>query len=374
MKIALVLDDTLDKPDGVQQAVVTIGRWLDKEGHEVHYIVGDTKRSDLKHIHSFGRFVTLKLNKNIVRMLLPSNRKKIKALIKREDFDVIHVMMPYSPLMGKLTVQYAGPKTAVIGTFHTLPASKLVFNANHFLSYVLGKSLKRFDSVIALSEPVVHFARKAYGLNATYVPNPVVIDDFKSGRRIPAYDRKKLNIIFIGRLVQRKGVLELIRAYNALSDVVADKSRLIIGGKGPLKAKAKNLVNSNRNVTFTGFVSEKDKANFLASADIAVFPSTSGEAFGIVLIEAMAAGAGVVLGGNNPGYKSVLGQQPYLLFDPQDTKAFADHLQLFIEDPKLRGRMNSWQSIAIQQYDISVVGKTLMRIYKECLHSRLDVG
>jgi len=75
---------------------------------------------------------------------------------------------------------------------------------------------------------------------------------------------------------------------------------------------------------------KKKKANFLASADIAVFPSISGESFGIVLVEAMAAGSGVVLGGNNPGYKSVLGQQPYLLFSPRDTEAFAEHLKLFI--------------------------------------------
>ena len=129
----------------------------------------------------------------------------------------------------------------------------------------------------------------------------------------------------------------------------------------------------NREVHFAGYVSEAEKANFLASADIAVFPSISGESFGIVLVEAMAAGAGVVLGGNNPGYRSVLGQQPYLLFDPKDTNAFSEQLRLFVEDNSLRDKMHAWQEEAVQQYDIAVVGEQVVSIYKRCLHERVNM-
>ena len=188
-----------------------------------------------------------------------------------------------------------------------------------------------------------------------------------------AYGRNKLNIVFLGRLVQRKGILQLIKAYNALDDDAAKRTRLIIGGKGPLRQKAKKMVHHNRNVIFTGYVSEKEKADFLKSADIAVFPSISGESFGIVLVEAMAAGAGVVLGGSNPGYKSVLGPQPYLLFDPKDTIGFATHMKLFIDDEKLRNQMHEWQQEAVGQYDISVVGTAFETMYAECLQERKDV-
>lgn len=373
MKVGLVLDDTLDKGDGVQQAVITIGKWLSGEGHEVHYLVADTQRKDIANVHSLGRFMNLRYNKNNVRTPLPTDRKKIQALLSREKFDVLHVMMPYSPFLGKQILKYADKSTAVIGTFHILPASRLHGLSNHVLKQMLGRSLKRFDRILAVSEPAVHFARSAYGLNATYLPNPVIISEFKNGKRMSKYTKAKLNIVYLGRLVRRKGVLELVQAYNSLDEKTALKTRLIIGGKGPLKDRAKQLAGANESIIFAGFVSEKDKADFLATADLAVFPSISGESFGIVLVEAMAAGAGVVLGGNNPGYKSVLGAQPFLMFNPMDIKAFADQLTLFVNDAGLRKRMHSWQQAAVQQYDISIVGTALVKLYKEALRERTDV-
>jgi phosphatidylinositol alpha-mannosyltransferase len=353
MKIGFVLDDTLDKSDGVQQNILTLGKWLSDQGHEIHYLVADTVRTDIANVHSLGRFINLKFNQNNVR--------------------TPHVQLPYSPFLAKQIIQNAGDRTAVIGTFHILPASRLHEVSNHALRILLGKSLARFDKVVAVSEPAVHFARSAYGIVADYVPNPVNLSAFRSGRRLGKYNVRKLNIVFLGRLVQRKGILELINAYNLLPDEIADKTRLIICGKGPLKTKAKSMIAPGRNVTFAGFVSEKEKPDYLASADIAVFPSTGGESFGIVLVEAMAAGSQVVIGGNNPGYKSVLGEQPYLLFNPRDTKSFADHLQLFIEDSKMRERMHEWQEHAVGQYDVSVVGEKLISIYNQALHERAVV-
>jgi phosphatidylinositol alpha-mannosyltransferase len=373
VKIGIVLDDTLDKPDGVQAAVITLGNWLSIQGHEVHYLVADTKRTDIPYIHSLGRFINVRFNKNNVRTPLPASRKIIKELLRTEDFDVLHVMLPYSPLLAKQVIRYANQRTAVIGTFHILPASMLHGLSNKALRILLGRSLQRFDKIAAVSEPAVHFARKAYGLNATYIPNPIVTDDFRSGKRLGLYNRSKLNIVFLGRLVKRKGIIELVKAYNALDDTTAKRTRLLIGGKGPLRARVKLLITPKRDITLVGYISEKDKANFLASADIAVFPSIAGESFGIVLVEAMAAGAGVVLGGNNPGYKSVLGIQPYLLFNPKDTTAFSEHLKLFIDDTKLREKMHAWQDDAVQQYDISVVGAAFVKIYEEALRARADM-
>lgn len=370
MKIGFVLDDTLDKPDGVQQHVLTVGKWLSEQGHEVHYLVADTERKDIENVHSLGRFVNLRYNKNNVRTPLPSSSKKIKKLLADHQFDVLHVQLPYSPFLAKNIIKHASDKTAIIGTFHILPASKLHGFSNKALSIVLGKSLKRFDKIVAVSEPAVHFARKAYGISSEYLPNPIDLNVFRSGKRIKEFNSKKLNIIFLGRLVKRKGLLELIDAYNHISEDAAKKTRLIICGKGPLKQKANNSVRVDRDVKFTGFVSEKEKPNYLASADIAVFPSTGGESFGIVLIEAMAAGSKVVIGGNNPGYSSILSPQPYLLFDPTNRDLFVEQLELFINDDKLRDRMFLWQQKTVEQYDISVVGPKIVKMYKDAIDSR----
>lgn len=367
MKIGLVLDDTLDKSDGVQQHVVTVGRWLSAQGHEVHYLVADTTRNDLENIHSLGRFVNVRYNKNNVRTPLPASRKKIKKLLEVEQFDVLHVQLPYSPFLAKHIIKHASPNTAIIGTFHILPASRLHGYSNRALKVMLGRSLKRFNHIVAVSEPAVHFARKAYNIKAEYLPNPIDIEAFRTGRRLKEFSSKKLNIVFLGRLVRRKGIMELIDAYNHIDDELAKQTQLIICGKGPLKSRANEHVRVDRNVVFKGFVSEKDKPHYLASADIAVFPSTGGESFGIVLIEAMAAGSKVVIGGNNAGYASILGTQPYLLFDPSNRQSFVEQLELFITDEKLRDRMYKWQQTAVAQYDISVVGPNLIKIYKNAL-------
>ncbi len=373
MKIGIVMDDTLDKTDGVQQAVLTIGNWLRHEGHVVHYLVAETSRTDIPNVHSLGKFVNLRFNRNTVRTPLPASKKRIRALLSSEQYDVLHVMMPCSPFLGEQIVRLASPTTAVIGTFHTLPASRVSGLSHHALHLLLLRSLKRFDTVIGVSEPTVKFARKTYGMQAIYVPNPVVVEDFRRGRRLGAYNRKKLNIVFLGRLVKRKGVLELINAYISLDTDLRKKSRLIVCGKGPLKQKAKQLAANDEGIIFAGFVPEKDKADYLASADIAIFPSISGEAFGIVLVEAMAAGAGVVTGGNNPGYASVLSQQPYLLFNASDPAAFKAQLELLITDERLRERMHAWQEEVVGQYDISVIGPQLEDCYQQALHRRLEV-
>ncbi len=370
MKIGLVLDDTLDKPDGVQQHVLTVGKWLSEQGHEVHYLVANTERKDIPNTHSLGRFINVRYNKNNVRTPLPANRNNIRALIRRENFDVLHVQLPYSPFLAKQVIRYAGKETAVIGTFHILPASRLHGYSNQLLRAILGRSIKRFDKIVAVSEPAVHFARKAYGISASYLPNPIDVSSFRSGKRLGKYNARKLNIVFLGRLVSRKGILELIDAYNALPDELAKQTRLIVCGKGPLRARAAAMAAATRDVHFAGYVSEKDKPDYLATADIAVFPSTGGESFGIVLVEAMAAGSKVVVGGNNPGYKSILGAQPYLLFNPGDRANFVEHLSMFITDTGLREKMYQWQQDTVGQYDISVVGRRLTGIYEDALKER----
>lgn len=114
-----------------------------------------------------------------------------------------------------------------------------------------------------------------------------------------------------------------------------------------------------------GFVDESDKPALLAGADIAVFPSTGGESFGIVLIEAMAAGARVVLGGDNVGYRTVLGDHPDLLIDPKDTKAFANRLAHFLEFEQSRIDAATWARKAVKQYDVAFVGNKILHIYME---------
>jgi len=173
-------------------------------------------------------------------------------------------------------------------------------------------------------------------------------------------------IVFLGRLVERKGCQYLLAALKQLQAQYDGNYNVTIAGKGPLAEKLQAYAKKNnlKNVEFTGFVSEQDKPKLLASADIAIFPSTGGESFGIVLIEAMAAGARVVLGGDNVGYQSVLGDHPDLLINAHDTKSFANRLQYFLEHPEARKNAAAWAQSAIGQYDVGTVGEKIIKLYR----------
>ncbi|HET7827523.1 MAG TPA: glycosyltransferase family 4 protein, partial [Candidatus Saccharimonadales bacterium] len=198
--------------------------------------------------------------------------------------------------------------------------------------------------------------------------NPVDIASFKP-RGITNSENE---IVFLGRLVKRKGCQQLIEAFSLLIEKLP-KAKLTIVGDGPERTKLARLVNRlglDGKVRFMGHISEDMKPQTLAKASVACFPSLYGESFGIVLIEAMAAGAGVVLGGDNPGYRTVLGDQPKLLINPRSTKAFASRLEELLNNRPVIDGLHAWQTEAVKQYDINIVGQRLLDIYNEQIARR----
>jgi phosphatidylinositol alpha-mannosyltransferase len=375
LKVALVLDDSLDTPDGVQQYVLAVGRWLSSKGHEVHYLVGHTTRSDIANIHSLGTNVKVRFNQNRMSIPLPVSKRIIRKLLLEEQFDVIHVQMPYSPMLGARVIAAAQTQTAVVGTFHVAPHSRLVFEANKALRILLGRSLDRFDAVISVSEQAALLAQGTFRLGSTIIPVTIDLHRFYDAQGFPEYEGSP-TIVFLGRLVQRKGCSYLLHAvrYIEQHNLMGKRDwQVIICGGGPLEDELNKFVKTNRlehRVHLTGFIAEEDKPRYLASADIAVFPSTGGESFGIVLIEGFAAARGVVLAGNNPGYASVLAGHPENLFSPKDEQAFAAILVRNLQDADDRRRARQWQRVAAHQYDVPVIGERILKVYSSALRKR----
>ena len=110
LKIGFVLDDSLDVPDGVQQYVLTVGAWMKGQGHDVHYLVGQTDRNDIPNVHSMSKNIKVRFNKNRMTMPLPTSVKAIAAILQREQFDILHVQMPYSPFMAGRLIKAALPQ------------------------------------------------------------------------------------------------------------------------------------------------------------------------------------------------------------------------------------------------------------------------
>jgi phosphatidylinositol alpha-mannosyltransferase len=307
-------------------------------------------------------------------MPLPVSYRRIKALLDAENFDVLHIQVPYSPLMAGKIIKAADPRTVVIGTFHILPHSPLVVAANHLLGLWSRPTIKRFDIMTATSPPTAQFARKTFKIDCKVVPLPVELDKFSGAKPFAEY-KDGLNVLFLGRLVERKGCQYLLKAVALAvkNGSWPQKAHVTICGFGPLEAKLKNYAKDHGLqdvVEFKGFISEADKPRFLAGADVVVYPSTGGESFGIVLLEAMAASRGVVLAGNNPGYASVMAPRPDSLFNPIATKQLADLLVESLSSPALRKQANDWQKQYIKNFDLPKVGKQTVELYGQALNSR----
>ncbi len=370
LKIALVLDTSLDPPDGVQQYVISVGEWLRSNGHDVHYVVGESQRDDLQNVHSLARNIGVRFNGNRTTIPLPTSRKKLAAFLAEQQFDVLHVQTPHSPFFAQKLILAASPATAIVATFHVLPEGNLPVLGNHVLGFWLRASLARIDQMLAVSPAAAEFAKRTFGATSRVLPNVFDYQLFQQAKPLPKYDDKTITILFLGRLVPRKGCRYLLEAITMLSVSDREKIRVVVCGKGPLLSELQNYTEQHGlqdSVEFAGFVSEEDKPHYYASADIAVFPSTGGESFGIVLIEAMASGKSVVLAGNNPGYASVMSPKPELLFDPSNVPELATLLNQYIHQADSRRSLAKWGEQYSKQFDVEVVGPRLVALYKELL-------
>ncbi|MBP9852971.1 MAG: phosphatidyl-myo-inositol alpha-mannosyltransferase [Patescibacteria group bacterium] len=377
LRIGFVLDGGLDSPDGVQQNVLAFGEWLRSKGHQVYFLVGGEPKLRVEGAYAMARNISVKFNGNKLTIPLPANKKHIARTLAELRLNILHVQTPYSPLMAGRIIKAAHHETACVGTFHILAYSKLVVWANVGLALLNLPTRRFFRLHLAVSEPAALFAKKTYGYSCQIMPNPFAMRRFESELLASASQtRSEVSIVFLGRLVPRKGALELLRAITYLRDDLGVSSgfRVRIGGKGEQAEALQRYVKKHRLesvVTFVGFIPEEDKAQFLASADIAVFPSTSGESFGISLLEAMAASRGVVLGGDNPGYRSVMAPKfETQLIDPKDPKKFAQHLFTWIRDAPARHNAAVSQGSYVKRFDIETLGPALLECYAQALQMR----
>lgn len=375
LRIGLVLDDTLDSPDGVQQYVLLVGEWLASRGHRVYYLVGETARTDRPGIHSLARNKKVRFNGNTMSVPLPVPARRCRQVLDRLQLDILHIQVPYSPHMAGRLIKLASADTAVVGTFHILAYSRRELYANKFLKLLNARTGRRFDRMMATSEPARLFASDVYGYDAQVVANPIDVRRFARPIKKTA---KKPQIVFLGRLVARKGALYLLQAIAAMRDrqLYTGDFSVLIGGKGKLHSQLEACVRAHhleQEVRLTGFVDEADKVDFLAGADIAVFPSVSGESFGISLLEAFACANGPVIAGDNPGYRSVmsgLNDAENQLVKPRDIERFAHLLARWLSDSKGRQAAARTQRAYVENFAIEKIGARIEAVYDEALRLR----
>ncbi|MEK9196342.1 MAG: glycosyltransferase, partial [Patescibacteria group bacterium] len=180
----------------------------------------------------------------------------------------------------------------------------------------------------------------------------------------------EVELLFHGRLVERKGCTELIKAlaYGNKNNLFKKDWFLHISGDGPDRKKLEKQVTKNdlaQNVKFHGRTTDDKKFKLMNLSDITLYPAMSGESFGVVTVEAMATAHPVVLAGNNPGYASVLSEAKGSLFDAKNTEEFARHLAKYINNPKARKILYNKQQKLVKKYDIKTVAKQVLKVYQD---------
>jgi phosphatidylinositol alpha-mannosyltransferase len=344
-----------------------------RRGHWVEYLVGDTTAAEVEGVtvHSLARNVRVRFNGNALSMPVWSRGRALRSVLEAGRYDVLHVQVPYSPLMAGRLMTRAAPSCAVVGTYHVASERLLPRAGARLLRIPKLRSAPRFDEIVSVSRVAADFAATCSGMDAgRIVPNMLDLAGVSSGLPGPCEDAA--DIVFVGRLVPRKGVKQLIDAIAWLSKRYERSIRVAIVGDGPacrrLQRRVREAGLSDR-IIFLGSLDDQRKFALLSRAKIACFPSLFGESFGFVILEALAAGADAVIAGSNPGYRGLLGKAGGLV-DPHDTVAFASRLGQLLGNAGARRELGARQRDLLGAYDSDQVVEAIIDVYREALRRR----
>lgn len=354
---------------GVQEVVLAQHRHLTRLGHDVRIITPLPKEyagAVPSHILTVGSSSDLRSPFHTTAQITSRiDNDEIDEMLDRENFDLLHFHEPSIPLLSRQILSRSNAKH--VATFHARLPDTVVSNTIVRVITPYTKSvLKYLDCLTAVSDAGAEYVRSFAPKKAVHIiPNGIERADFAKKH----VDRKTPTVLYIGRLEKRKGVQYLLRAMGELQKNV--ETRLVIAGDGPDMDKLQNLAAEYelKNVEFLGYITEAQKYKLLSEATVFCSPARYGESFGIVLLEAMAAGVPVVAG-DNDGYRTVLQGTGMLgLVDSQSTADFARRLEVFICDESVRSLWKAWAASAVKQYDYSQVVGEYEKLYRSLIKS-----
>ncbi|HYK97459.1 MAG TPA: glycosyltransferase family 4 protein [Candidatus Acidoferrales bacterium] len=365
MKIGIVSPYAYPRPGGANAHIRETYAHLRNMGHEVRIITApwgdDPPAQDVIQV---GQAVAIPFNGSIGRITLSLRLEwLVSRMLEREKFDIIHHHEPFVPFLSFQILDSA--KCPNVATFHAFGGFSFSYwSGRVVLDHYMGK----IDERIAVSSAARHFVSRYFPGDYRIIPNGVDVDFYANAKPFPEFKDGKTNILFVGRVEQRKGAMYLLKAYAQIKQRHPD-TRLIIVGRGPQTGDLRRFVHSQRvsDVFFAGRVDDTDKARFYKTADVYVAPSTGQESFGIVLLEAMAAGCAVVASDIH-GYKRVVQRNVSgILVEPRDPDLLAAALERLICEPDLRRRLGEAGARRAPEYDWSHVTAELAQVYQEVI-------
>ncbi|GAA4598227.1 glycosyltransferase family 4 protein [Planotetraspora phitsanulokensis] len=362
MKIGIVCPYTWDVPGGVQAHIRDLAEALIADGHDVSVITPAADDAPLpSYVTSAGRAVPVPYNGSVARLafgFLSANR--VRKWIREGGFDVLHVHEPAVPSLGVLACWVArGP---MVATFH---ASYERSRAMSVAAPMLQSALEKINARIAVSDAARRTLVEHLGGDAVLIPNGVTVSRYAEATPLPGWGPDGQVIGFLGRMDEpRKGLPVLLEAFSLLAPE-RPGLRLLIAGPGDHDDVLDRVPRQYRDrVGLLGMVSEADKVRAYHSVDIFCAPNLGGESFGIVLTEAMSAGA-PILASDIPAFRRVLGGgQAGALFTTGDASALAEEAARLLDDPGRRAKLSDEARHAVRKYDWSTVARDVLRVYE----------
>jgi phosphatidyl-myo-inositol alpha-mannosyltransferase len=361
MRIGMVCPYSFDVPGGVQSHVLQLAEVMRARGQDVSVLAPSSPHVKLPdYVVSAGRGVPIPYNGSVARLQFsPAVHGKVRRWLAEGNFDVLHLHEPNAPSLSMWALRVAeGP---IVATFHTSTTKSLTLTV---FQGVLRPWHEKIVGRIAVSDLARRWQMEALGSDAVEIPNGVDVASFATAPLLAGYPRPGKTVLFLGRYDEpRKGMAVLIDALPILVEHLPGVQVLIVGrgDEDELRSKAGGLAGHLR---FLGQVDDAAKASALRSADVYCAPHTGGESFGIVLVEAMAAGTPVVASDLHAFRRVLRNGDAGRLVPVEDSAALAAGLIAVLDDDRLAKRYIAAGADAVRRYDWSVVADQIMRVYE----------
>lgn len=374
MKIALVSPYDYPYPGGVTEHIAALDQQFRALGHDTRIIAASSTDEDVLGEHVIkvsGAVSPVPYSGSTARITLsPQIYRRVKKILQDEKFDVVHVHEPAAPMLSPAVLRHSHALN--VGTFHAYRESNFIYE---YARPLLKRVFNRLDGRIFVSEAVRDYVTRYFPGDYVVIPNGIDVVRFASPdlKPIERFNDGRPSILFVGRMEQRKGFRHLIRAYPYVKEAIPEARLLVVGAfsdqeKAPFLRYART--HKLHGVHFVGYVSPEELPRYYHTATIFCAPSTGFESFGIVLLEAMAAGLPIVAS-DIAGYRSVLENgQEGLLVPPGDEQAMARAVVDLLRDPARRAQMSECGKRKAAQYDWSLIAQRVLAYYNELLAAR----
>lgn len=362
MRIGIVCPYDWSAPGGVRQHVNDLALSLIEQDHFVNVLTPASEGVVLPNfVTSVGTALGLPYNGSVARIKFdPAAFSRTRAWIRKNNFDILHLHEPTSPSPSIIAAWSArGP---IVATHHT--SNQRNYAAKN-MQFLLQPMMEKISARIAVSQEAKKTMIEQIGGDAVIIPNGVRVSDFTlfPSKNI---ETEPFKILFLGRIDEsRKGLNILLDALPKVIEKFPNLLCEIVGPGGPMAIEER----LEKNIRFRGMLTSQEKARAYAESDLYLAPNLGGESFGIVLLEAMSAGA-VVLASDLPAFKKVLREgEAGALFETGNSQNLAQQVIELLLDTERRKQFRRRGFIRAKEFDWSNTVKQILDVYASVIKS-----